>query len=223
MKHSMFLMTVVCLLAASQITLAQVSVGFRTGADYFTVHSKAEEEDPKYTMGLNLAIPVEVALSDNFSIQPELHFTQKGFAFESSVEGEDFTQTFRTNFLELPVLLKAKYGNDIIKGYAFVAPNVGYALNRTFSTKLGDADKEKEDLDFVTEGDIQSQRWEFSAMGGIGVEIQAGIGAFVVDARYNLGFTDSVKFEDERPDDWDKATNRGCTLSVGYVVPLGRK
>jgi hypothetical protein len=215
----MFLMILVCLV---QTTFAQVSIGFRTGVNEFTVHSDDESEDPKYTMGLNLAIPMEITLTNYFSVQPELHFTQKGFAFESSVEGEDFTQTFRTNFLELPVLLKAKYGNDIIKGYAFVAPNVGYALNRTYNTKLGDKDTEKEDLDFVTEGDIQSQRWEFSALGGLGLEVQAGIGAFVVDVRYNLGFTDSVKFENERPGNWDKATNRGCTLSVGYMIPLGR-
>lgn len=172
-------------------------------------------------MGLDLAIPVEFTLSPVFSIQPEVHFTQKGVQFEKVVDGQDQTYAVKTNYMELPVLLKANYGQEKFKCYAFVAPSLGYATNRFTVDKIGDADEVKEDVDFIDVGDAKSQRWEFSAIGGIGGLMKAGIGSFVLDVRYSFGLTDNTKFENDKPDNWKKTTNRGCTISVGYVIPIG--
>ncbi|MCB0661566.1 MAG: PorT family protein [Saprospiraceae bacterium] len=198
------------------------SIGLRAGASYFTIDNDLIDEDANYTMGLNLAIPFEYSLSSIFSLQPELNFTQKGIEFDGTQDGEDLYIKLRTNYVELPVLFKARYGNDFIKGYAFVGPSIGFAANRFISTKIGDGDCETESIDFITEGDVQDQRWEVSAIGGVGIDIAAGPGAFVVDVRYALGLTDDSKFDGDKPTDWKKSLNKGCTLSVGYKIPLGK-
>jgi len=218
MKISRIIPLFVLLFAATTAFSQQASIGLRTGASYFKVHYDDFETEPDYTMGLDIAIPVEFQLSSVFSIQPELHFTQKGVAFDS---GEDNSIAVKTNYLELPVLLKARYGIERYQLYAFAAPSVGYATNRFVVDKTGD-EREKEDLDFVTDGDIQDQRWEFGVVGGIGASFQAGVGSIVIDARYAMDLNDDTKFENDEPDDWKKATNRGCTLSVGYMIPIGR-
>jgi len=120
-----------------------------------------------------------------FSIQPELHFIQKGVQFEEVVDGQDETFKVKTNYLELPVLLKANYGGERFKGYAFVAPSLGYATNRFTKEIIGDEDDVKDDVDFIDEGDAQSQRWEFSTIGGIGGSMKAGLGSVVLDVRYS--------------------------------------
>ncbi|MCB0637037.1 MAG: PorT family protein [Lewinella sp.] len=219
LKNLAFTLT---LLLAAQIAYGQqVSIGLRAGASYFTVHDE-QLDDALYDLGMDFALPVEISLSPLFSIQPELHFTQKGTAFESTTDGMDHRLALKTNYLELPVLLKANYGADRFQCNVFVAPSLGYALNRYTTEQLGDADKVKEDVDFIDEGPIQSQRWDVSVLGGIGASLQAGPGRVVIDARYSFGLMDSAKFEDDRPDDWTRTTNRGCTLSVGYMVPLNR-
>jgi hypothetical protein len=200
-----------------------VKVGFRTGATSFKVNHDLFEDKRDYVVGLDLAIPVEISLNKYFSIQPELHFTQKGVAFDDLEEGIDQRLEFKTNYLELPVLLKAKYGTEKLKLYAFVAPSIGYATNRFVTEQIGDGDKEKEGIGFITDGPVQDQRWEFSAIGGLGVELKAGVGSLVLDTRYSLGLTDGDKFLEDRPADWQKSFNRGCTFSIGYMIPLGEK
>jgi hypothetical protein len=214
-------LTLLLLLAAQIAYGQQVSIGLRAGATYFTLHDE-QLDDALYDLGMDFALPVEISLSTVFSVQPELHFTQKGTAFEHTTDGVDQRIALKTNYLELPVLLKANYGGDRFQCNLFVAPSLGYALNRYATEKVGDADKVREDIDFVEEGPVQSQRWDVSVLGGIGASLQAGPGRIVIDARYSFGLTDSAKFEEDRPADWSRTTNRGCTLSVGYMVPLSR-
>lgn len=224
MNFSKFLLTILAVVSFSTIAFSQqTAVGLRTGATYFTLDNEDINDETKYTLGVDLAIPIEFQLSPFFSIQPELHFTQKGVQFEDVVDGEDQTIAVKTNYLELPVLFKANFGSERLRGYAFVAPSVGYATNRFTSEKLGSADRIKEPVDFIEEEVANSRRWDFSAIGGAGVSVQAGVGSIVLDVRYSLGLSDNTNFTDEAPDDWEKTTNRGCTVSVGYMVPLGFK
>ncbi len=198
----------------------EVSVGLRAGATYFTIHNDDFNGANKFTMGLDLAIPVEVSFNSVFSIQPELHYTQKGASFDVMEDGQEQELTFRTDFLELPVLFKANYGTDAIRCFAFVGPSFGYAIKRQVIQDMDGSDAVKEEIEFINNGEAQDRRWELGAVGGIGVAFKAGPGAFVVDARYALDFIDDVKFSGERPADLERSTNRGCTLSVGYKIPL---
>lgn len=224
MRFSKFFFTLLVVVCVSATAFSQqTAVGLRTGATYFTLTNEAINDEAKYTLGVDLAIPIEFQLSPFFSVQPELHFTQKGVQFEDVVNGEDQTIAVKTNYVELPVLLKANFGTQRLRGYAFVAPSLGYATNRFTAEKLGDADWVKERVDFIETEGAESRRWDFSAIGGVGASVQAGVGSIVLDVRYSFGLSDNTNFTDEAPEDWEKTTNRGCTISVGYMVPLGFK
>lgn len=221
--NKIFLITVIVVSISTTAFSQQTAVGLRMGATYFTLNNEDVNDQAKHTLGIDLAIPVEFQLSPFFSIQPELHFTQKGVQFEDVVNGEDQTIAVKTNYIELPVLLKANFGTERMRGYAFVAPSVGYATNRFISEKLGSEDRIKEPVDFIEEEAASSRRWDFSAVGGAGASLQAGVGSIVLDVRYSLGLSDNTNFTDAPPEDWEKTTNRGCTISVGYMIPLGLK
>lgn len=215
------LIVIIKIFLVTGIAVAQnTAVGLRIGASSFTVKNDLFEEDAKFMMGLDIAIPIELSLSPVLSLQPELHYTQKGVAFEGQYEGQNVNTTFKTNYLELPVLLKANYGSERFKCFAFVGPSIGYAMKQTVSEKIDDVEKVKEELDFITDGNIQDRRWDFSAVGGIGASMKAGVGSIVLDVRYSMGFSDTIKFDGDKPGDWEKSTNRGCTLSLGYMLPI---
>ncbi len=220
-QGKIFMLLFASLLMGGAAFSQNTSVGLRIGASYYTVHNDLLDEEADYTEGLDLAIPFELKLSPLFSIQPELHYTQKGVAFEGIEDGQNQTITFQTNFLELPVLFKVNGSLGKFGYYAFAGPSVGYALKRTATEELGGVEKAKEEIDFVDEGDVRHRRWEFSAIGGVGASMKAGIGSIVMDVRYSFGLSDDTRFVNEEPADWKKTTNRGCTLSVGYMIPLG--
>jgi hypothetical protein len=200
----------------------KAAIGLRIGAAYYSVNNELVNDLAEYDLGLDIAVPVEFSLSSLFSIQPELHYTQKGAAFEGMVDGLEQRIVFNTNYLELPVLLKANHGTERFSCYLFAAPAVGYALNRTVAERVGSIEKAKQDVDFINEGPARDRRWEFSVMAGVGFNLKAGPGHLTADVRYSLGLTDDTKFESTKPDDWNRTTSRGCTLSVGYMIPIGK-
>lgn len=219
LKH---LATTLIILFSINAALSQgLSIGIRTGAAYYTVKNDLADENAQFDLGVDVAVPLEWSITSAFSIQPELHYTQKGVAFKTTGDGVERRLVFKTNYLELPILFKADHGTDQFSCYLFVAPSVGYALNRHVAERVGSIEKVKEDIDFIKDGPAQDRRWEFSAIGGIGMKLKAGPGHVVADARYSLGLTDDTKFDGEEPSDWKETTNRGCILSVGYMIPLG--
>lgn len=213
--------TLIILFSLSTAFGQGLSIGIRTGAAYYTVKNDLVDENAQFDLGVDVAVPLEWSITSAFSIQPELHYTQKGVAFEVMEEGVEHRFKFKTNYLELPILFKADHGTDRFSCYLFAAPSVGYALNRHVAERVGSIEKAKEDIDFINDGPAQDRRWEFSAIGGIGMKLKAGPGHLVADARYSIGLTDDTKFEENKPSDWKRTTNRGCILSVGYMVPIG--
>ena len=217
------LITLQVVIAVGNVFSQNIYVGIRTGASYFKIHNEEFGEDGKYTLGTDIAIAMESAFSPVFSIQTELHFTQKGVQFEDDVEIKGHILAVKTNYLELPVMLKAQVGSEKFKCYAFVAPSPAFATNRFTIEKSDVEERVKEDVEFIDTDEAKSQRWEFNAIGGLGASMKAGVGSLVMDIRYSLGLSDNTKFKIDKPDDWTKSTNRGCTISLGYMIPLGRK
>ncbi len=44
----------------------------------------------------------------------------------------------------------------------------------------------------------------------------------VVDARYNMDFTDAIKYEETPSPEPDKINNRGFSFTVGVAFPIGK-
>ncbi|MTI29251.1 porin family protein, partial [Xanthovirga aplysinae] len=185
-----FSIAALVILSVSSTFAQEVSVGLRGGVNFSTLQGK-DVEGLDYATGLDIALPVELSFSKNFALQPELHFIQKGAAIKYEAEGvENEIRAFQ-NYLELPILLKGKIGNDKISGYAIAGPTLGYALSQRGVLIEGD-DKTSDSVDFTDE----QNRFEIGANFGLGAELQAGLGKVVVDARYGLGLSGLTKSDD---------------------------
>lgn len=223
MKLSKILFTSLFVLCIFGTGMAQqMEVGFRAGYSLFTVKSDLFELDNNHTSGLNLAIPLSFPINERFAIQPELQFIQKGVAFSFQEAGITTKTALKTNYLELPILFKTNFPVGKMDISVLAGPSVGYALNRFVSQKIGDGDRETEDVDFVDSGAAKDQRRDLGLVGGISASWSLGIGSVVLDARYSLDLNDDAKFEGDKPADYKRSTNRGFLFSAGYVIPIGK-
>ena len=218
MKKLFFSIAALVILSVNS-TIAQeqpkVSVGFRAGVNISTWQGK-DVEGLDYATGLDFALPVEISISKNFALQPELHFIQKGSSLTfpaRSIFDINFPETkikSIVNYLELPILLKGKIGDEKLSAYAIAGPTFGYATGLYSVTKIdGKRNRESEEFEDAF------NRFDVGANIGLGAELQAGRGKFVLDARYGFDFNDQLK-----DNEGNAVFNSGIAITVGYMVPL---
>jgi hypothetical protein len=186
----------------ANITFAQIFVGVRGGLTGSTMSKFALLE--KYTPNFKLlpaptaAIFAEITLSERFSIQPELTFTQKGFMIRESFNmsgnnnalgidipiGGKFS--LKNNHLELPILAKIKLGNpDEGHAYFMIGPSVGYLLDSKAVIRILDIFPIRTSL-----GTGLFHRAEFSGVAALGYEIPFRNGSkFFMEGRYQQGIS----------------------------------
>ncbi|MDO7854017.1 porin family protein [Hymenobacter convexus] len=77
-------------------------------------------------VGATAGLMADAMLSEKLSLHPELLFSQKGQRFEGSGPGGyTYSYVFRSNYLDLPVLLRLKLSSF----FAEAGPQAGYLLS----------------------------------------------------------------------------------------------
>ena len=203
-------------------------------------NTSAEEQagtSKKMTAGFSLGIGFEFNLNPSLSIQPELNYVQKGFGFEASEQSTDPDFPFsikvdnqiHINYLELPVLAKFYPNAETKSLYLLVGGSLGFGLGGknkaqvsstvfgqsidvsvTSDVKFGDPPASynpDEDTDIYLDNRI-----DIGLQGGLGVLIAKKV---VLEARYNLGFSDLMDNENSK--------NRVLHFSVGLPINIAKK
>ncbi|MDR2269498.1 MAG: PorT family protein [Sphingobacterium sp.] len=137
-------------------------------------------------LGLNLATG-----APGFSVQPELNFVNKGASYNIG----SIKEKINVNYLELPVLAKYAYGPI----YVNAGPSIGLRTGQDDKSKLALGNLKKVD---------------FGVQMGLGLALQAGLGKFIIDGRYNLGLSNISEIKGQN------IKNRGMQFSLGYAIPL---
>lgn len=207
---------------------AQFSVGVRGGVQFANVRQtdllKEISPDLHDVIGASIAAVGEWELHPNFALQAELGYTRKGFGLNLGTDVNLFGVSLplgvdaesRFDYLEMPLLAKAKLGSEAVKFYAMAGPAISYAGGARLVTKTTgiiefDLTDTKLDLDV-----LGVERWDISAIGGIGAEFNTGFGKFFIDGRYTHGFQEIYDIPLVR----EKAHNRGFGISAGVAVRL---
>ena len=207
---------------------AQVALGLKTGALFNTVRVTdgldALAPDFSYAAGFTVGGVAEINIGQYFAVQPEFNYAQKGFRRQES-EGVNIgnmevpigaTATFRTHYLELPVLAKLKIGNETVKAYFAAGPSVGYAADAQLITRprlFFEFDPIRTDINL---GNLGYERWEFSGVGAAGVQFNLNGVQWYLEGRYVHGFTELYDF----PLINEKILNRGVSFTTGVMLPL---
>ena len=160
-------------------------------------------DKPDQRVGASLGIAAEFGVTSPWSLVVEAQYLQRGASFEilgSKAEG-DF------NYLEIPVLAKAKFGATTAHVYAFAGPSLGLKLSSE-GRYAGFTDAfEDEAASFTISGDI-----------GAGGAYQLSRYVYLnADVRYSHGFTDALEKSVGTIDTW---FSRDVRLMAGILFHL---
>jgi len=137
------------------------------------------------------AIPV----GEGFSVEPGVYYSQKGYELkgELGIKGTEFLGVnakaqLQTNYIDIPVLLKANFDGFQI----FAGPQVSYLLNADLRTTAGLLGFNL--LNTKIDASNQFNRWDAAATAGVGYQFGNGVnimaaydyGLSKVDANKNL-------------------------------------
>ena len=194
------------------------------------VDNKDEEEDTDTSTrtGFIFGGSFYLSLSSNIGLQFEPAYIQKGSKAEvkGMEDGEEIKVglTLKANYIDIPLLFKASFGQASTKPYLLAGVNI--------ALKTGDAKIEVDKVtvdgqdvtsqipidQFEDELQIQTKGTDFGLNFGAGILIPIGSNQFFIEGQYNIGLKNILDNEDS---DGDDVKTKGIQIKAGIFFPLG--
>ncbi len=170
-------------LVSSSISFAQIKLGVGAGLNFANASITPSTVSTTTRTGFMVGGVFEIALSSSISLQPELIYIQKGCA--ASQGNTSVTEKF--SYIEIPVLLKVKFGTSEFKPYVFGGPAI--ALNMSAEEELNNGTQtQTNDLKNVIEST------DFGLQFGAGADYSINPKTILFgDIRYALGLSNIAK------------------------------
>ena len=189
MKRVIFLFAVAVLTVS--YAQAQFKFGARAGLNLTNWASKYDgkkmegSEYLKFKPGFQIGVVGEIAVIDNFAIQPGLLFATQGYRMNTSESDgsikHESKSTLNVNYLQIPVNAQYKLDLGGMKLLLQAGPYFGFAVsgkNKNKFTFDGETENEDYKIDFGT-GPEEMNPLDFGLGLGAGMQfgnIQAGLG-----------------------------------------------
>lgn len=194
-KRTIFLLFFIVL---SHQTFAQTSYGIKGGFNWVRLNVNSEDSfyekwGYRYKPAFHIGLYSKYNLSERFSVNPELLFSNKGYSYDETSEGPNAYS--HLNYLNLPVMAGIKLFNrmDLVLG-----PEFGYLLN-------GGAQYNKE----------QYNKFDFGY--ALGTNLYAGEKVYI-SLRYSYGLTSVIDTDKSQLPINEKVDfqNQSYQFSIGY-------
>ncbi len=208
-------------------TMAWAQVGIKAGINMASLSRDAgedtfEEYEEKSILGFQAGLTFELPIAGPLAIQPEFLFVQKGGKSEFAVNSDNKGKASVVyNYLEIPLLLKLKFGSTDGEGAAFYligGPYAGYVISgkaKQELTVLGQTTESEQKIDYDDDDFDDEGRLDWGTTFGAGVHL----GRMFIDARYNLGINNILDNDDDNGTNDDPfLRTRGIGLTLGFVL-----
>lgn len=213
-------MLLVAGLFAATLINAQVSFGPKAGVNFSNLSNGAiigktqfeiGNSESSLRIGATAGIAADIAIGDMFSIAPELLYSMQGTTISGEILSDDVTLNYKVDYLNLPVMAKAKFGGEKIKAFIGAGPYVGFAVRKV--TDLVFPGETKTNIGFDSNTD---NRFDFGFVGGAGVMMPVGPGNITLEGRYGFGITNTSSDVNIS----ENISNRVGSVLVGYMIEL---
>ncbi len=173
------------------------------------------------TFGVTLRYTCEKYYGMLCAVQAEVNYTQLGW--KENIETSTDTYERTVNYVTIPLLAHLAMGKEQhgVMGYLVLGPQLGFYLN--------DKDKRGGEWSDETLGSrpngvteqyslpIQN-KFEYGLTGGLGLEVNTGIGHFMVEGRYYYALSDM--FNNGKGDDFSRSSNGTIIAKVSYLFDV---
>ncbi|PKP42600.1 MAG: PorT family protein [Bacteroidetes bacterium HGW-Bacteroidetes-10] len=181
----------------------KISFGIKAGVNLSNVYDSQGEQfnaDPK--LGLAAGIFVALPLGKYFGVQPEILFSQKGYKGTGSLLGSNYSYSYTSNYIDVPLLLAFKPVSliTIVAGpqYSFLVKDT-----YTFNSALINLEQENEfendnirknTLSFLGGVDINLNRIVIGTRVGWDLQANKGDGTSETPRYKNIWYQATIAF-----------------------------
>ncbi|MBK8444543.1 MAG: PorT family protein [Sphingobacteriales bacterium] len=221
MKHLFYITgVIIAFVCHCSVAYGQVSVGVHTGINSSKMFIRSDDdpqtvENTYWKTRFMVGIPIEIALSKHWALQPELNYVQKGWNFNAmDTLGNHAEIDLRFDYLELPLLLKYTKQWKKTHFYAFGGPYFSYTnhIRASLSSVLGNPSET------IKPKDIHFSSYDVGFYAGVGIGRKIGIGTLSAEIRYGHSIANIMQKEYS---DGTSMMNRNFQFLVSYRIPLG--
>ncbi|SEG17699.1 MULTISPECIES: porin family protein [Parabacteroides] len=176
---------------------AQVKFGIKGGVNISSVHFNKDILNSSNVTGFQVGPMIEAMMPMfGMGIDAAVLYSQKGVDASNSIN----SKSLKTDYLDIPVNLKWKFGLPIVKVYLAAGPYIGF---RVGGDKIWD-------IPGQIDGELKAKNFNAGLNFGAGVEL---IKHLQVGFNYGLGLTDD--FSASKVD--LKAKNRGWSVTAAIL------
>lgn len=206
---------------AQRVIKPQFSVGGKAGVSLSRVNFSPSVPQA-FAMGTTFGVTFRYTEERFFGIIAELNFTQKGW--KEDFEELDFKYDRQLSYLELPVLTHIYFGNDVIKGFVNLGPQIGFMIGESLSTNF-DSKNLSSVPDFPKKHrteqynlDIKN-KFDYGICAGAGMELTAKKKHnFQLEGRFYYGLGNI--FSSHKSDYFSSSPGMCITVTLGYMFNL---
>lgn len=178
--------------------------GVKVGGSLTNFVGKDVTSSSSYVFGFHGGLVANIDLTERFSVQPELLYSMKGAKDEATVGSTTIKGTQRLNYVELPILVKAKFNSVFVEA----GPQVGALVSAKSKVEGGSLDAEVSNKD-------QFNTVDFGYAVGAGYQLESGL---MVGLRYNGAFSNVAQVVIAGSQSTQaKARNNAFQVYVGYM------
>jgi len=205
-------------LFASQAQAQGVTIGLKGGMNLARVTLKATETvfpNEKNQTGFVQGIFVNFKLGP-VTIEPELLYSRTGAKF-AVYEGTDGTGTIhmRSDYLELPILVKYSFLSGPVKPFVMAGPSLSYLLNCKWGEEYDYTDPSSTDYCYYYDYRDYYKKMEFAGVIAVGADYQLPKFVVSLEVRYHLGLTNVAGTELTSDSPFTSIKNRAFSVLVG--------
>lgn len=222
--------TVFFILAAfTSLSMAQVQLGLQAGVNFADVSIDPIPEgislETSMKTGFLFGGVVFYSFSPILGLQLEPAYIQRGAKVDESYTEEGITfkaeETLTADYIDVPLLLKASFGEGSVKPYLMAGASVAFQLGDV-EIEIDKATLDGEDITDQIPSDLKKQKVEsnspdFLLNFGGGVLFPLGQVNIFIEGQYNLGLTNL----NNEPDDDTEIKNKGIQVKAGVLFPIG--
>lgn len=228
MKNTATLLIMLGTLLFMTSGIAQIQLGLQAGANFGDVSFDPIPADVSVETSMKTGFLFGGVLFYSFSpilgLQVEPAYVQKGAKVDQSFTEEGMTleaeQTLTANFIDVPILLKATFGEGSVKPYLLAGASVAFLLGDV-ELEIDKATIDGEDITNLIPSDerktqLEAKSTDFIANFGGGVLIPLEKVNIFIEGQYNLGLSD---LNDEPNDDME-IKSKGIQIKAGVLFPI---
>lgn len=170
-------------IAMSSLTFAQ-QFGIKAGMNVSSLSTDSKLSDQGSKIGFNAGLFMNAPIAENFSIQPELLYSQMGEKYDQVIAGTTYARSRHLDYVTLPIMFQY---NATPSFYLEAGPEFGFMVsaknkftNETANTTISESSNYKDDLNTFNAGIGLGAGYYFTPNVGL-------------TARYVAGLTDIYK------------------------------